>query len=65
MISLYPVASNRYRRQLERDPALKQPAGSPHAGNLLMPYGWGVVRTRITCKQTETTNIAAMLDLQR
>lgn len=50
---------------LERDPALKQPAGSPHAGNLLMPYGWGVVLTRITRKQFESTNHAEVLDPQR
>lgn len=50
---------------LERDPALKQPAGSPHAGNLLMPYGWGVVLTRITRKQFEGTNLAEVLDPQR
>lgn len=50
---------------LERDPALKQPAGSPHAGNLLMPYGWGVVLTRITRKQFEGTNLAEVLDPHR
>lgn len=50
---------------LERDPALKQPAGSPHAGNLLMPYGWGVVLTRITRKQFEGTNLDEVLDPQR
>lgn len=50
---------------LQKDPALKQPAGSPHAGNLIMPYGWGAVLTRITRKQFETTNLAEVLDPQR
>jgi hypothetical protein len=48
---------------LQRDPALKHPPGSPHAGNLLMPYGWGVVLTRITRKQfRDETNLAEVLD---
>ena len=34
--------------KLQRDPALKQPAGSPRAGKLIMPFGWGVVLTAIT-----------------
>ncbi|MCX7069560.1 MAG: NERD domain-containing protein [Gammaproteobacteria bacterium] len=51
---------------LQRDPALKHPPGSPHAGNLLMPYGWGVVLTRITRKQfRDETNLAEVLDPQR
>ena len=50
---------------LQKDPALRQPAGSPHAGNLIMPYGWGVVMTRLTRKQFETTNLAEVLDPQR
>lgn len=50
---------------LQKDPALKQPAGSPYAGNLLMPYGWGVVLAGITRKQFETTNLADVLDPQR
>lgn len=33
---------------LQRDPALKQPVGSLRAGNLIMPFGWGVVLTAIT-----------------
>lgn len=34
--------------KLQRNPALKQPAGSPRAGKLIMPFGWGVVLTAIT-----------------
>ncbi|HET7306678.1 MAG TPA: 3'-5' exonuclease [Gammaproteobacteria bacterium] len=36
---------------LERDPALRHPAGGPHAGKLLMPWGFGVVLSNITRKQ--------------
>ena len=36
---------------LQRDPALKQTAGSIREGNLLMPYTWGLVLTEITRKQ--------------
>lgn len=50
---------------LQRDPALKQPAGSPHAGSLIMPFGWGVVLTGITRKQFEGTNLAEVLNPQQ
>lgn len=50
---------------LQRDPALKQPAGSPYAGNLIMPFGWGVVMTAITRKQFEGTNLAEVLNPQQ
>lgn len=50
---------------LGKDPALKQDASSPHAGKLLMPFGWGVVLTRITRKQFEQTDLAEVLDPQR
>jgi hypothetical protein len=36
---------------LERDPALRHPDGSRHAGKLIMPWGWGVVLANITRKQ--------------
>ncbi|WP_254422952.1 3'-5' exonuclease [Rhodanobacter sp. B05] len=36
---------------LERDPALRHPEGSRHAGKLIMPWGWGVVLANITRKQ--------------
>lgn len=50
---------------LQKDPALKQPAGSPRAGSLIMPYGWGVVFTAITRRQFEQTDLAEVLDPQR
>lgn len=50
---------------LERDPALRQGEGSPYRGRLVMPYGYGVVMTRITRKQFEATNLAEVLDPQR
>ncbi|WP_458379380.1 DEAD/DEAH box helicase [Pseudomonas chlororaphis] len=50
---------------LQRDPALKQPAGSPYAGNLIMPFGWGVVMTAITRKQFMGTNLAQVLNPQQ
>lgn len=50
---------------LQKDPALKQPAGSPRAGNLIMPFGWGVVLTNITRKQFEGTDLAEVLNPQQ
>ncbi|NII11730.1 3'-5' exonuclease [Oleiagrimonas sp. C23AA] len=50
---------------LQKDPALLQPPGAPRAGDLVMPYGWGVVMTRITRRQFETTDLAQVLDPQR
>jgi hypothetical protein len=50
---------------LQKDPALCHPMDAPRAGQLVMPYGWGVVLTRITRRQFETTNLAEVLDPQR
>ncbi|MFT4048093.1 MAG: 3'-5' exonuclease [Solimonas sp.] len=50
---------------LQADAALKQAPGTPYAGGLIMPYGWGVVLTRITRKQFEETDLCAVLDPQR
>jgi hypothetical protein len=36
---------------LERDPALRHPPSSRHAGKLLMPWAWGVVLANISRKQ--------------
>lgn len=47
---------------LQKDPELKQPPGSPYAGALVMPYGWGVVLTAITRRQFEQTELAEVLD---
>lgn len=52
-------------KELQTDAALKVPPGSPRAGSLITPYGWGVVLTKITRKQFETTNLADVLDPQR
>jgi hypothetical protein len=38
---------------LQRDPALRHPEGSPRAGKLTMPWGWGVILTNITRLQFE------------
>jgi hypothetical protein len=50
---------------LQKDPALKQSAGSIREGNLLMPYSWGVVLTEITRKQFESAGFANVLAPQR
>lgn len=51
--------------QLEKDPALRQGAGTPYAGRLCMPYGWGVVLTRVTRRQFEQAGWDAVIDAQR
>ena len=38
--------------KLQQDPALVQKTGT-HKGNLIMPYGWGVVLTNITRRQMQ------------
>lgn len=50
---------------LQRDPALKPPAGSPYAGNLIMLFGWGVVMTAITRKRFEGTYLTEVLNPQQ
>lgn len=50
---------------LAKDAALKEAPGTPRAGSLITPYGWGVVLTKITRKQFETTNLGEVLDPQR
>lgn len=47
---------------LQKDPLLKQAAGSKYAGSLIMPYGWGVVLTAISRRQFEQTDLAEVLD---
>ena len=46
---------------LERDPALRQPPGSRHAGKLLMPWAWGVVLANISRKQFNDGGLEAVL----
>jgi hypothetical protein len=46
---------------LERDPALRHPEGSRHAGKLIMPWGWGVVLANITRKQFDEGSLGEVL----
>jgi hypothetical protein len=46
---------------LERDPALRHPGGSRHAGKLIMPWGWGVVLANITRKQFDEGSLGEVL----
>lgn len=50
---------------LERDPALQHPPRSPHAGKLAMPWGWGVVLTRVTRRQFNDAGWNQVLDPDR
>ncbi len=50
---------------LEQDLALQSPVGSPHAGKLAMPYGWGAVLTRITRKQFNDAGWHEVMDPER
>ena len=47
---------------LQKDPELRQPLGTPYAGNLAIPWGFGVVLTSITRKQFEQTDLATVMD---
>ncbi|MFT4256201.1 MAG: 3'-5' exonuclease [Pseudoxanthomonas sp.] len=42
---------------LKKDPALVHPAGSPYEGGLAMPWGYGVVLTRITRKEFDQAGL--------
>ncbi len=46
---------------LQLDPALRHPEGHRRAGQLLMPWGWGVVLTNITRRQFETAELGHFL----
>jgi len=46
---------------LERDPQLVQPAG-PHQGKLAFPWGHGVVFTRITRRQFESSGLGEAIE---
>lgn len=50
---------------LERDPALQHPPDSPYAGKLAMPWGWGVVLTRVTRRQFNEAGWNEVLDPDR
>ena len=46
---------------LERDPALRHPAGHRHEGHLLMPWAYGVVFSNISRKQFEDGNLQEVI----
>jgi hypothetical protein len=46
---------------LERDPALRHPSGSRHAGKLLMPWAYGVVLANISRQQFVDGGLAAVI----
>ena len=46
---------------LERDPQLVAPAGHPHGGKLICPYGFGVVLSKITRHQFDATSLSDVL----
>ena len=50
---------------LERDPLLTVAEGDRHAGNLLFPYGHGVVFTRISRRQFERAELGQVIDPER
>lgn len=52
-------------RLLQKDPVLKQQAGSIREGNLVMPYSWGVVLPEITRRQFENAGLAKVLSSHR
>lgn len=49
---------------LQKDTLLKQTSGT-YKGNLIMPYGWGVVLTNITRQMFETHQLGAVIDAGR
>ena len=51
-------------RALERDPQLIAPADAPHAGKLVLPWGWGAVLTNITRAQFDSTDLGEALNPQ-
>ena len=46
---------------LERDPALRHPDNSRHAGKLVMPWAWGVVLANISRKQFIEGGLASVI----
>lgn len=46
---------------LRRDPALIAPAGHAHAGQLLLPWGYGVVLANISRRQFEASDLGEVL----
>jgi len=52
-------------RPMERDPALVHPDGHRYAGRLLMPFGYGVVLSRITRRQFDASDLGEVLPPNR
>ncbi len=50
---------------LERDPLLRCPPGSPYAGKLAVPFGFGVVFTNVTRKQFDATDLRHVIATSR
>lgn len=48
-------------RVLENDPALRQPAESPYAGKLAMPWAYGVVFTNLTRRRFEASGLGEVV----
>jgi hypothetical protein len=46
---------------LQRDPALINPAGTAHAGKLIMPWGCGVILTNISRAQFEANSLGDVI----
>jgi hypothetical protein len=46
---------------LQQDPALRAPGGHAHEGNLLCPYGYGIVLSEITRKQFDSTDLREVI----
>ncbi|MFM2280007.1 MAG: hypothetical protein RLZZ444_2238, partial [Pseudomonadota bacterium] len=49
------------KQVLERDPALRHPDASPHAGKLVMPWAHGVVFTNLTRKRFEAGGLGEVI----
>src|SRR5690606_8849584 len=50
---------------LTTDPLLRQSARSPRPGELIMPWGWGLVLSNITRRQFEQTDLGEVLNPQQ
>ncbi len=47
---------------LVRDPGLRVPEGEPHQGRLIVPYGYGVVLSRIPRRKFEESGLGEVID---
>ncbi len=53
------------KMMLERDPALRNPAGHRYAGKLVMPFGFGAVLSNITRSQFEASGLDQVIETDR